>query len=207
MPRAALTDEAITAFREELCAVATRRFAESGHAGVTLRGLAKELGVSPMTPYRYFRDKDEIFETVRAAGFARFATSQERAFAEASDPTDRLRRLAFAYVDFARQEPDAYRIMFEMLDPSDHERQLLAKEQERSWGPLRRAVNEAIAAGEMAGDCTTVAHVFWAGLHGLVSLDLSSSLHHGATLESLIEPMMATLLLGAQPRATQEDHA
>jgi AcrR family transcriptional regulator len=205
MPRAALTAEAITAFREELCEVATRRFAEAGHAGVTLRGLAKELGVSPMTPYRYFRDKDEIFEAVRAAGFARFAASQERAYAETSDATDRLRRLAHAYVDFAHQESDAYRIMFEMGDPSDHERSMPAKEQERSWGPLRRAVDEAIAAGLMTGDCTTVAHVFWAGLHGLVSLELSGSLHHGATLETLIDPMLETLFLGARPRASQED--
>ena len=44
MPRAALSRKDIDAFREQLCAVAARRFAEHGFAGVTLRGLAAELG-------------------------------------------------------------------------------------------------------------------------------------------------------------------
>jgi AcrR family transcriptional regulator len=69
MPRAALRDDEIEAFREGLCRAATRLFAERGHAGVTLRALAAELGCSPMTPYRYFRDKDEIFAAVRAHAY------------------------------------------------------------------------------------------------------------------------------------------
>jgi AcrR family transcriptional regulator len=205
MPRAALTDEAISAFRDELCAVATRRFAEAGHAGVTLRGLARELGVSPMTPYRYFRDKDEIFDAVRAAGFARFAASQEQACAETRDPEQRLRRLGRAYVAFARREPDAYRIMFEMSPRDDDGRSPLAREQERAWTPLLRAVEEGIAVGLVGGDATAQAHVFWAGLHGLVSLDLAGSLHHGMTLDALVEPMLENLFRGAHPNASREE--
>ncbi len=206
MPRAALTHEAIEAFRLELCEVATRRFAAAGHAGVTLRGLAQELGVSPMTPYRYFRDKDEIFEVVRTAGFSRFADSQAEAFASSADPGERLRRLGHAYVAFASREPDAYRIMFEMGQPGDEQPRELDLEQERSWAPLLRAVDEAIAAGLVRGDAMIQAHVFWAGLHGLVSLELAGSLHHGMTLEALVEPMLENLFRGALQSASQEDH-
>ena len=205
MPRAALTSEAISAFREELCDVATRRFAALGHAGVTLRGLAQELGVSPMTPYRYFRDKDEIFEAVRIAGYARFAASQGEAFAATAEPGDRLRRMGQAYIDFARNEPDAYRIMFEMVQPGDEQRPELAREQESAWTPLLRAVEEAIAAGLMRGEAMTQAHVFWAGLHGLVSLQLAGTLHHGMTLEALVEPMLETLFRGALTSSSQEE--
>lgn len=205
MPRAALTSEAINAFREELCEVATRRFAALGHAGVTLRGLAEELGVSPMTPYRYFRDKDEIFEAVRIAGYSRFAASQEQAFASVADPGERLRRMGHAYVAFARREPDAYRIMFEMGRPGDERRSELAREQERAWMPLLRAVDAAIAAGLMRGEAMAQAHVFWAGLHGLVSLQLAGTLHHGMTLEALVEPMLETLFRGALISDSQEE--
>ena len=57
MPRAALSDHEVERFRDELCRVATLRFAEHGYGGVTLRALAAELGCSPMTPYRYFENK------------------------------------------------------------------------------------------------------------------------------------------------------
>ncbi len=56
VPRAALQPQEVEDFRERLCRVATRRFAEHGHAGVSLRQLAVELGCSPMTPYRDFRE-------------------------------------------------------------------------------------------------------------------------------------------------------
>ena len=182
-------------------AAATRGFAAAGYAGVTLRGLAAELGVSPMTPYRYFRDKDEIFEAVRAASFGRFADAQARACAEAGEPRARLLALGRAYVGFAMREPGAYRLMFEMNRPGDAAHPELRHEQIRAWEPLRRAVEAAIRAGLLAGDVETVAQVFWSGLHGLVSLELAGAIHHGHSLDSLVEPMLATLLRGASQEA------
>ena len=72
MTRAALTQDEITSFRGEICEAATRLFAEHGYGGVTLRAISAEVGCSPMTPYRYFADKNAIFTAVRAAAFERF---------------------------------------------------------------------------------------------------------------------------------------
>src|SRR5690606_9753467 len=77
--RAALTEEAIDAFRARAVAAATRRFAEKGFEGVTMRAIATSLGVSPMTAYRYFAGKDELFAMVRREAFRRFADSQAAA--------------------------------------------------------------------------------------------------------------------------------
>jgi AcrR family transcriptional regulator len=65
LPRV-LSQSDVSEFRERLCAAAERLFAERGANGVGMRQLAAELGVSPMTAYRYFKDKDEILATVRA---------------------------------------------------------------------------------------------------------------------------------------------
>ena len=62
-----------------LCAVAERLFAERGPQGVTMRELARELGVSAMTPYRYFKDKESILAAVRANAFDDFAAALEQA--------------------------------------------------------------------------------------------------------------------------------
>ena len=78
MPRV-LTETDVADFRERLCSAAERLFAERGPDAVTMRQLAAELGVSPMTPYRYFHDKDDILAAVRANGFNRFAEALETA--------------------------------------------------------------------------------------------------------------------------------
>jgi AcrR family transcriptional regulator len=205
MPRSALRPEEIEAFQEELCRVATRRFAEHGYAGVTLRALASELGCSPMTPYRYFRNKAEIFEAVRAAAFRRFAEAQEAAARAQSDPTLRLRALGRAYLGFAGEDPDAYRIMFELDQDPQPSYPELVKQEPQAWLPLRNAVDVAIEAGCLEGHPDTVAHLFWAGLHGIVSLHLAGKLKLGRRLEELAEPMMDTLFRGNRPLARDKE--
>ena len=78
MPRY-LTEQDIADFRNELCKVATERFARHGYEGVTMRQLAEALGCSPKTPYRYFKDKADILATVRAQAFGKFADALEKA--------------------------------------------------------------------------------------------------------------------------------
>jgi AcrR family transcriptional regulator len=210
MPRAALSDAAIADFREQLCAVAERLFAERGYPGVTLRALAAELDVSPMTPYRYFRDKADIFAAVRAAGFRRFADAQEAAFATESDPERRLRAMARSYIEFARREPHAYRIMFEMNPLQDvAQYPELVAQQVRGWEPLLHAVGAAIEAGLLAGDATHLAHVFWAGVHGIASLYLTGTytlIHED--VDHIVDLMETTLFEGnrARPTARAQRH-
>ena len=74
MPRV-LSDEAVGEFREKLVDAAERLFGQHGLEAVTMRQLAAELGVSPMTPYRYFADKDAILAAVRARAFNRHAAA------------------------------------------------------------------------------------------------------------------------------------
>jgi len=204
VPRTALSDADIADFREQLCAVAERLFAERGYPGVTLRALASELDVSPMTPYRYFRDKADIFAAVRAAGFRRFADAQEAAFAAETHPERRLRDMARSYVEFARREPHAYRIMFEMNPLQDvAQYPELVAQQVRGWEPLLHAVGAAIEAGLLAGDATHLAHVFWAGVHGIASLYLAGtySLIH-EELDHIVDLMETTLFEGNRARPT-----
>ena len=66
MPRV-LSESDVADFRERLCEAAERLFAQKGPDAVTMRQLAAELGVSPMTPYRYFADKEDILRAHRIA--------------------------------------------------------------------------------------------------------------------------------------------
>src|SRR5215213_1829552 len=118
MPRV-LTEADVADFRERLCAAAERLFAEQGPDAVTMRQLAAELGVSPMTPYRYFRDKEEILAAVRTNGFNRFAEALEKARASVQGARAKGAAVGEAYVNFAFEHPHTYKLMFDLNQPLD----------------------------------------------------------------------------------------
>lgn len=186
MPRAALDPAEIAAFRRRAGEAATRLFAAHGYEAVTMRAVADALGVSAMTPYRYISGKDELIALVRTAAFRRFAEALERATARVTDPEERLRVLKRAYLKFATTHADEYRIMFELRGGDDTARwPELAREAARSFRILLDAVRAAVSAGVIEGDPVTIAHLLWAGAHGLASLHLAGRLDQGRSLDRL----------------------
>lgn len=194
-----LSGDQVEAFRERLRVVAERQFAERGFDGVSLRTITEELHCSRMTPYRYFKDKADIFAAVRTSAYQRFAASQEKAAADTREPVARLIALGKAYVAFAVDQPHAYRLMFELAQPDPDEHPDLRDAEAQAWAPIRNGIQAAVDAGLLEGDPRILAHTFWGGVHGIVSLHLAGKLVHGATLEELAEPMLVQLFRGALP--------
>ena len=211
MPRV-LTENEVADFRERLCEVATRHFAERGAAGVTLRALADEAGCSRTTPYRYFQDKAEILAAVRAAGFQRLADATEEAARAERDPSRRLEAMGRAYLRFARDEPQAYRVMYEISQQDEHRYPELLKQIERTQQPMLDTVEECVRAGLIDGDPLDVTHVLWAGLHGLNALHLADKLHLGRDIDEISDVMLRFLgravsarTVAHEPTRTQEE--
>lgn len=175
MPRP-LTEEDVADFRDRLIAVAEVLFAEQGPNAVTLRQLATALGVSPMTPYRYFRDKDHILSAVRAHGFNRFAETLEAAYESGGDPLSRSAAVADAYVDFATTHPAAYRLMFDLSQPGDDDDRELLAASHRARASLYRHADGLIGAGLITGEPKMVGHMMWACLHGALVLQMAGKL-------------------------------
>jgi len=195
VPRLSLSQDEIDAFRRRAADAAIGLFARDGYAAVTMRSVADALGVSPMTPYRYLAGKEALFGLVRAEAFRRFADRLEAALAKAGrDPTTRVDRLARAYVDFALEQPDAYRIMFELSQPDPIGVDELATESRRAFRILHRTVTEAVEADALDGDPLTLAHLLWASTHGLVSLHLAGKLMMGRSLQQLAAAARARVL-------------
>ena len=195
MPKS-LSPEDVEAFREELCRVATRRFAERGDAGVTLRALAEEVGVSPMTPYRYFDGKDGILAAVRTAAFERFLGACEKAVEAAPGPREALLALGLAYLRFARGEPHSYRLMFELTQPDNARFPELVRQVKRAARLEVDTVRRAVDAGVIQGRPDELATLFWAGIHGLAALALAGALPAGSDLDVLATRMLDSLIRG-----------
>src|SRR5689334_185097 len=143
MPRV-LTETDVADFRERLCAAAERLFAEHGPDAVTMRQLATELGVSPMTPYRYFRDKQEILAAVRAAGFGRFAETMERARASGGSARAKGAAVGDAYITFALENPHTYKLMFDLNQPDEQDYPELVEAARRARATMSGYVKDQI---------------------------------------------------------------
>jgi AcrR family transcriptional regulator len=175
MPRT-LSEPEIADFRDRLCTAAARLFAERGREGFTMRELAGAAGVSAMTPYRYFRDKDDILAAVRARAFDRFSDALEAAFAKPGDAAERANAAGDAYVRFAFGEPESYRLMFDLSQPDEEHYPDLVRATARARATMTQHVPGLIAEGLVEGDPETIGHVFWAVIHGAVVLQLAGKL-------------------------------
>lgn len=185
MPKT-LTTEEIADFRTRACEVAEQMFAEHGPDGFNMRDLAAALGVSAMTPYRYFADKDAILAAVRTRAFTRFAEAMEQA-ATTYDPAAPAGE---AYIAFALGNPAAYRMMFDVHQPTFETYPELLAAMQRARQTMGRGAGKIRQTEE---DSDLVAHIFWSALHGAVMLELGGLLHPPIDARAIIRPTVAAL--------------
>ena len=198
MPRN-LSSAEVDAFRARLCAVAQKRFAKQGVDGVSMRQLADALGCSPMTPYRYFRNKEEILAAVRAAAFDRFASALEEAARKTrGDLRAGGQAMGEAYIRFALGSPDAYRLMFDLSQPHPDRYPELVRASARARHMMSAALEALVKAGIFVGDPQLLGYVFWATMHGLVVLHLAGKLPREPDFRTIQREAMRLLVAGAR---------
>ncbi len=178
MPRALFPSE-VEDFRDRLCEAATRLFAEKGLEGFTMRQLAAELGISPMTPYRYFKDKDDILAAVRTRAFDQFAEELECAYDSNSNALLRSTAVGLAYEHFALTHPEAYKLMFDVSQPDEEHYPDLVRATARARQTMTHHVQGLIDEGLLAGDPELIGTMMWSALHGALVLQLAGKLPSG----------------------------
>ena len=194
-----LSSAEVDAFRARLCAVAQKRFAKQGVDGVSMRQLADALGCSPMTPYRYFRNKEEILAAVRAAAFDRFASALEEAARKTrGDLRAGGQAMGEAYIRFALGDPDAYRLMFDLSQPHPDRYPELVRASARARHMMSAALEALVKAGIFVGDPELLGYVFWATMHGLVVLHLAGKLPEKPDFPTIQQEAMRLLVAGAR---------
>ena len=199
MPRV-LTESDVADFRDRLCEAAERLFAGKGPEAVTMRQLAAELGVSPMTPYRYFKDKDDILAAVRTMGFDRFAEALETAYATEGDARARGAAVGEAYVTFAFEHPQTYKLMFDMYQPDEDAYPELKRAAQRARATMSDYVKALVESGHLAGDPERIGEMFWASTHGCIVLEMTGKLPPGGA-RKLIGEVNSAISRGLRPQA------
>jgi AcrR family transcriptional regulator len=146
------------------------------NADLSLRKIAREIGVSHQAPYRHFATKDDVLAAVRADGFDRLTRTVQSAIAQ--HPRSRrlqLETATWAYVRSAIDNPAVYQLMFG------------GEIESKLWGDRQRdCAGESLAAlasilcldSSIPVDASALhrARLIWATMHGLASLKINGFL-------------------------------
>ena len=162
--------------RERILAAARELIVKEGYEAVSMRKIAARVDYTAMALYRHFADKDALIRDLCLEDFRTLRQAMDRISGD-PDPIERLRRMGLAYVDFAVEFPNQYRLLFMTPLPVEaHVESVVAEHPEvdcYAW--LRATVVEAVVGNRLRpglDDADLISQTYWAGLHGIVSLHI-----------------------------------
>ncbi|WP_280269808.1 TetR/AcrR family transcriptional regulator [Nocardia wallacei] len=98
---------------EDIVRIGREHLAVHGAAALSLRAVARDLGVVSSAVYRYVRSRDELLTLLVVDGYTELADTVDEALASApADPAQRLRVAGRAVRDWALAEPARYGLLF-----------------------------------------------------------------------------------------------
>ncbi len=170
---------------------------ERGVEGLTLRDLAKRVGVTHPAVYRYFPDKAALLASVAEEGFWAIRSAAIRACAPYPDTRTRFNKLVEAYVRFAAEHPAHFRLMFGPEAAEKWSSASLRAAETATFNICLDAVVEGQRDGLVReGDPREIALAGWAMIHGIASLVLNG-LVNGVGLSSTSTEYLARMLENA----------
>lgn len=111
-----------SSLRERLVDAGVALVAVEGSAAVGLREIARRAGVSHGAPRRYFPTHHSLLSAIARRGFADLAARLAEATDGPCTPRGRLRALSETYLEYARENPGMFELMFrhDLLDSEAH---------------------------------------------------------------------------------------
>ena len=144
--------------------------AERGPAAISLRDLARRVGVSHAAPAHHFGDKAGLLTAVATEGYRLFAAALRNAYEE----TGSFLEVGVAYVRFAVEHRPYFEVMFrpELYRTDDPELAEAGKAAaETLYGPVGH-----LSAGDASFDTLRAGVAAWSLVHGLATLYLNRNL-------------------------------
>ncbi len=186
--------------RTALLAQAERTIRLRGVHDVSLRQLAREVGVSHGAPRRHFHDRQALLDALAEAGFERLGDELRGAVDGAGeDFTERLRAIAAAYIHFATHDAALLELMF----AGKHREQsgALTEAAERAFSVMLELIEQGQAEGALEdGEPKRVGLVLFATIQGIAAL-VSGGMVDAAQVGELVDDAVAHFLRGSRSAA------
>jgi AcrR family transcriptional regulator len=151
-----------------------------GIGGLSLRKVAKQAGVSHAAPYAHFADKQALIAAISTESFKQLY-SQIGAVKQTyqTNPETLLIEVAWAYVQFALNEPDRFKLMFSSVLEKEKDYPDFVEISQKNFRQLVEIV-EICQQAEVVkqGASDLIALSLWGTVHGFVSLLLEGQISH-----------------------------
>jgi AcrR family transcriptional regulator len=159
--------------RLALLNAAIAQIKEVGVEKLSLRGIARTVGVSQTAPYRHFRDKNELLAEIATQAFLDLYTTTSKDIRDDKSASDNIKVTGSTYLAFAIDNPEKYKLMFgpSIQCRSDYPKMVSAGD--TLFNVLIGQVERGITEGIFLEGCPMVlANTLWTHAHGLASLTI-----------------------------------
>jgi hypothetical protein len=211
MPKKPRSKNEIDTIKEDILNHALNLMQEEGYKGFSMRKLSSRLGVSVVTLYRFYENKDHIYLVVLTRGFQLLYGECLKAYKSKKKPEARLRSMAEAYISFGITQSNFYNLMFTwhvpkyedyIGTPMEDVAKCELEESQKSYLFTIKAVKELV---KKIGNITLTDNeirsyiiYFWSTLHGYiagVNNNLLSYMHEDplSLKESIIDNLFSSL--------------
>lgn len=182
--------------RHEILDAATELLLETGQArAVSIRSVAQRVGVTSPSIYLHFDDKDALLDAVCARYLATLDQAMEQVAIGQSSMVDVLRAQGLAYVRFALQTPELYRLatMGEWRSGSNVDMALDSTAFKHMRASVQTLMDEGVYRTD---DPTTIALELWTAAHGVAALLIAKPHLPFGDVDSFADRVLGAVLCG-----------
>lgn len=159
--------------RAELLDTALEQLRTSGAEDLSLRALARAIGVSQTAPYRHFSDKSELLAAMATRGYRELLSALRKAGDAAGDcPQQQLFAFAHTYVDYAATNPQMFKLMFGPSVQPTTKYPDLREASRDTFQLVQDILQRGIDSGVFRSidDIAYLANAAWSAIYGLATL-------------------------------------
>lgn len=180
----------------EVLRAAMDLLAETGSVdAVSVRSVAQRVGVSVPSIYLHFADKQALIDAVCEQVFADLDEAMQQASRDAVDPFEALRMQGVAYIRFALENPEQYRVVM-MSPPVGKASGPVEAMSMSAFAHILEGVEACLATSVLEGDPITICMQLWAAAHGIASLMIAKPEFPWPPVEQFVDDSICAAGLG-----------
>ncbi|MEM7741861.1 MAG: TetR/AcrR family transcriptional regulator [Pseudomonadota bacterium] len=196
--RPVLSDAELAEMRRRITDCAQRLFEEEGYHAVSMRRLAKEVGCTVMTLYRYFDRKIDILRELWAHVFVQLFDHLDQIAQQTDDPVERLHAISAGYLQYWLDNRETYFLVFMSSDVTQSDVSIFVDHEDivQRFALFQISVIEALGASAEETDTTLKAQLLLCALNGIAHNLVTISAYSWLSPHDLVQSAVSGVLKG-----------